>query len=54
MEHTSTAYMHTSYNHIMSLIVCAHSCISAYDKDQKLSGHLLFFNKPNEIPIDNV
>ena len=44
MEHTSTAYMHTFYNRKMSWIVGAHTCISAYDKDQKLSEHLFLTN----------
>ena len=51
MEHTSTAYMHTFYNRKMSLIVGAHTCISAYDKDQKLFGHLLFLANSMKFPL---
>ena len=40
MEHMSTAYMHTFYNWKMAVNVCARTCISAYVKDQKLSGYL--------------
>ena len=51
MEHTSTAYMHTFYNCKMSFIVCVRTCISAYDKDQKLFGHLLFLTNSMKFPL---